>query len=224
MSEPRTRRQLREALRASRTKEWELDTALREATVKKGENTRLRAELAPALSNLDELGYYEYRAARVEDGELHREWRPAAGPSAVVFNRADIEEAQLSTRREALASVITALDIKGYTTGGYVGGARGGERIHDVDRFWVDIQTALEVREEKRVADERAATEKKVAGLVTGVQPLTFAFPSEPLRDLLGSGRIVVTDDGVGSSYGSSTLPKPTPKKKPTKKKSEDKK
>jgi hypothetical protein len=93
------------------------------------------------------------------------------------------EEAASASRRETLGAVIEALEIKGYpTTSGIYDSLISAQSDIDkmlalhteregvinahVDRFWDDIQTALQVRAEKKRADEREATEYKIASLV----------------------------------------------------------
>ena len=60
------------------------------------------------------------------------------------------DQAVSSARREVLADVRDALELKGYT---------------NVDTLWDDIQTALQVRAERADTDRRAKIEEKVAGL-----------------------------------------------------------
>ena len=64
-------------------------------------------------------------------------------------------------RRDTLAAVIRALGIEGYGEG------RGDSS--NIDRFWADIQTALEVRAERERQAERDATEARVRGLAAAV-------------------------------------------------------
>lgn len=267
MSATRTRRQLREALNALNGSYQllgnERDEAKSTAATLKRENTRLRADYAAAQSKLDSLGYEPSIDGRlgVELGLVppREEWQLKQGMTAHITPEehahivdATVRDAVNGARRGVLTTVIKALGVKGYERHGYpsVNPTAFGitENIvgQDVDRFWADLQTAIEVREEKRVADERSATEEKVSRLSRGenpflvsriaVDPQDSILDPQALRDLLRGGRIQVAepypDFAFGSSYGTAHSksrthagqPPAPDKKKPAKKKSEDKK
>lgn len=157
-------------------------------------------------------------------------------PDRAAAEQRVVADAVNGARRGVLTTVINALGIKGYARNTSL----------DTDRFWADLQTAIEVREEKRVADERSATEEKVSRLSRGenpflvsriaVDPQDSILDPQALRDLLRGGRIQVAepypDFAFGSSYGTAHSksrthagqPPAPDKKKPAKKKSEDKK
>lgn len=69
------------------------------------------------------------------------------------------------TRQETLETVLKALDLPGYRADGGFSVRIGIKPEYPTDRFWADINTALEVRAERKAADERAATEAKIADL-----------------------------------------------------------
>lgn len=260
---PRTRRQLREALEAETAArvraEVEIESNKTAAATEKQENRRLRSDLAGAESALNKIGYERSieRSIAADMGLLapREQWQPKQGltPTLTTAEHEKILDQRVgeaidATRASTLQAVLTALTIKGYERHGY-------PRInpetfeteqvtlgHDTQRFWADIQTALEVREEKRAADERAATEKKVARLAPA-QQLSLFFPSDGLQaaavkasDILAGGvtlgfdpafpRVsdLLGDPAPGGSYGAATaVPKPTTPKKPAKKKSSTK-
>lgn len=73
------------------------------------------------------------------------------------------------TRQEVLETVLKALELPGYRSNGGTFLDRFDPSKFKVnyptDRFWADINTAIEVRAECKAADERAATEAKIADL-----------------------------------------------------------
>ena len=84
---------------------------------------------------------------------------------ARVYGPRDLEIARDTAAQAALALVIEALGIKGYAAGGYTS-RTGSATIYDTARFEKDLRTALDVRAERAAEARRAATEKKVTGLV----------------------------------------------------------
>lgn len=195
---PRTRRQLREAL-----------------GFEKQMNARLEARAAELRTLLDKIepkleadGWKATRQPGIVVVSMSSDkttYPPAVdwnAPDRVAAEQRVVAQAVKDVRRETLATVIEALEIRGYDAGltGTIGGSKPLKRHHDTERFWADIQTAIGVREEKRVADERTATEARVAGLGRGQYPLSFVIPADSIN--LGS---------IIDSSSASTSRKPTP-------------
>jgi hypothetical protein len=190
------------------------------------------------------LGYYKHSTASAEDGQVFHEWRPTLAPEAVTFSQADVNEATRKERQYTLQTVIDALELRQYgakrdRSDGLSFYTILSESINGPERLWSDLQTALEVRAEKKAAEERRATEAKVAGIARRPDGSAFfisgdtigfdpAFPR--VADLLKREDAfwlnLTSDPGAaGSSYdSSSTLPKPAAAKKSAKKKPEGKK
>lgn len=182
---PRTRRQLREALSSAT------------AQLRVAEHRADGAEKA-----LDRHGFKQTQRARVgiEVGWLAPEDSWTRKPDAPLLFTADehekiverrVAEAVNGARRGTLAAVVRALNISGYR-GNLINIQDDSKNRIDTDRFWADIQTALEVREEKRAAEERTATEKKVADLLRRDSANFFIVPNidttaPRVRDLAGS-------------------------------------
>lgn len=76
--------------------------------------------------------------------------------------------AETTARREALETVLEALEIRGYGKFfEFAIGAKGGRKEHyDTERFWDDLNTALEVRRERKAAEARDETEARVRSIV----------------------------------------------------------
>lgn len=247
MSEPRTRRQLREALEAAgheqRKAAAEASAALREAN-QKASTAHRRANRA--VRALDRLGFEEQSDADIRDVlgvlDIDNVWIPKADtPKTIPVEThekivdATIGEVQAGTRRETLGAVIDALQIKS-----------DHGRAATPDALWADIQVALEVRAERKNAEQRAATEAKVSrlqnrpafangglvnGLSDGVGATAFRVPSTGLYrvgvDIVGGGasaslltqadRDLLGDPGPGSTP-SVSKPKTTKKSKGDKK------
>ena len=77
--------------------------------------------------------------------------------------------AHQATRRETLRTVIKALKLTqyGYRESGayHLGGFIGLPDTDPADRFWEDINTALDVREERKRQETREKTEQRIAAL-----------------------------------------------------------
>lgn len=183
MKTPRTRRELRDALSEQK---FEASRA-KNAAERDLQAAKTRTEAAEYA--LDTLGFERHpdAAARIAFGMIqpHEAWgRKADAPELMEVSShhsviAEVSaEVQAATRRETLTAVIDALEIKGYLSGGFVGGKRNGEIVLDTDRFWSDLQTALDVRAERKRAESRASTEEKVARLAPP-QQLSFFFPKD---------------------------------------------
>lgn len=169
---PRTRRQLHEALKAEKYRADQLEHSYNTATrVSRAESiTRSRAEI-----ELRKLGFQvvnEYNE-RLECQTQH-------------FKAPDELPAVTQARRETLEKVIDALGIKGYANGGtfHLCDSSKSRTSYDTVRLWSDIETALEVRAERKLADQRQATAEKVAGL-TKPKPFenAFSFTFVPTSD-----------------------------------------
>lgn len=219
-AEPKTRRQLREALRNARAETRALRGAIHDAGI--------------SYESSWSVSFGTYRDIDVTlKGITTKETLNAA-----------VEAARAETRRYTLQTVIDALELRDYRRStdplSSLLDRRPDRTEPDPDRFWSDLQTALEVRAEKKTADARAATEAKVAGIarhpngsgffvlgdMAGFDP---AFPR--VADLLkredASWLNLISDPGAGgSSYSAATtLPKPAAAaKKSAKKKAEGKK
>lgn len=224
---PRTRRQLREELTTTRAELQRTKAALQRQN---NYTAALGTSIDRAVALLENDGYTvgEEYSRRIE-GDVYT-FTPPANPK--LYTQADFDERHEvtvhQTSRETLKAVIEALELKGYhrPTDPFssILDERPDRTEPDPERFWTDLRTALEVRAEKKRAEERTATEKKVADLLRR-DSFSFSFvpvidnPSEPtIADLLG-------DPGPrASSYGMpSTIPTPAPTK-PAKKKPKEKK
>lgn len=91
--------------------------------------------------------------------------RPTTSPEEV---DEAVERARLAGRNEALQAVIDGLELRdyGYTAPNEYPRLRfySAERsMPETERLWGDLQTAIQVRSERREADKRAATEKSVS-------------------------------------------------------------
>lgn len=168
---PRTRRQLREALERAE-KQYALLERDFERSKEYGEN--LSTSLDSAIDHLYADGYSVIHAGlgRAE---------ACAPPQRRIYTQADFDERQsvtvAQTRRETLEKVIDALEIKGYKTISYNLALISDGNIEDLmkpgpDRFWDDINTALEVRE----ADKHAETQRKIAEKVAGLAKRDSGF------------------------------------------------
>ena len=71
------------------------------------------------------------------------------------------QEAYEQGRHEALRAVIRALDLKEYQSPQLF----SYEPLPETDRFWEDINTALDVREERKRQETREKTEQRIAAL-----------------------------------------------------------
>lgn len=89
--------------------------------------------------------------------------------------KAEREKLIAETRRETLEKVIEALELPGYSTGGILHGD-GWYTKPGHERFWDDIETALEVRAERKRQDDREDIEKKVAGLASPKSTFSLSF------------------------------------------------
>lgn len=199
MSEPRTRRQLREALEAAgherRKAAAEASAALREAN-QKASTAHRRANRA--VRALDRLGFEEQSDADIRDVlgvlDIDNVWIPKADtPKTIPVEThekivdATIGEVQAGTRRETLAAVIDALQIKSDYG-----------RAATPDALWADIQVALEVRAERKNAEQRDATEAKVSKI--GKAP---AFATGGV--ISGLPTYAAREFRPGDSYGAAT-------------------
>ncbi|MBT2484780.1 MULTISPECIES: hypothetical protein [unclassified Microbacterium] len=236
---PRTRRQLREALERSESD--------REAAESRVSSHEVRVE-----QQRDRIEQLEWDKQRAETTLRKAGFTSSPGPASVGTHgpllttywtapkdasstdaerwAAELRTAADLARRNTIAALLNALEIKGYERHGYPKVTKRGdiEQVtlgHDTDRFWADIQTALEVRAEKKAADEREATEKKVAGLAPA-QQLSFYYPRIGFDPAAGGAAVFASifDDGrIRIDDIKGTTPEPVPKK-PAKKKSEGKK
>lgn len=208
---PRTRRQLREALKQA---EHALDEQ--------------RVQTRYAERKLRQVGAVEGNCLTVSYGYGQRIERRTWDISSIqrdpnkIYTQADFDERHeataIETRRETLAAVIDALELREYRdeTPGvheqlYAIATNAATPAPGADRFWSDIQTALEVRAEQKRAEERKATEAKIAGF----KPVS--------KTVIGS------DPAGGMSVFASIhdidrIAEPAPTTKPAKKKSEGKK
>lgn len=134
------------------------------------------------------------------------------------------EAAEAGTRRETLEKVIKALELSEYgyhKPGAYYYGFRtDGDQRPGHERLWADLTDALEVRAEKKAAEERQATEKKVAGLTKssfvdgGFVPTYAVALSDSDRELIRT--IQDTHVKIATEVPRTvTVDKPEPKKKP---------
>lgn len=256
MTTPRTHRQLREALTALSDSYQllgqERDEAKSTAATHESENRRLRADYAAAQTKLHELGYeisIEQNLA-AQQGLIRpaEKWQPKQGIASHLTpgEHESILDQRVAavtdaTRRSTLSAVINALELTDYrrSTSAFSSllDPRPDRTESDPDRFWADIQTALEVREEKRVTAERERTEEKVAGLRQQA-PVTLGFdlalgglvPGYAVREFRPGDSLlrpsVTFADIVGGSPAKSRehagkTPAPD-MKKPAKKKSEN--
>lgn len=245
---PRTRKQLRHALEDARH-ELEITQSERERAQSRAGNFEAQMDAAnwprerPAGAGIWLGGEYPHipgeefarRIAARETAANEKSARAAESWANDLRTAADL--AREEARRSTLAAVIKALQITGYgvLTTAILNRPETQVTHHATDHFWADIQTALEVREEKRAADERAATEKKVAGLAPGQQLSFFTWrddfdiTSPRMSDLAFArdlhGRVTLGfDPAAGGSYGSAPRVDETAPKKPAKKKSGGKK
>ncbi|WP_217181608.1 hypothetical protein [Streptomyces sp. AC495_CC817] len=201
---PRTRKQLREALQTERNRY----SALRGALSAAGIETRTTS------SSFIHSFFSEFITEvtnAITDGAHARA----------------LEENTVAVRRETLEAVIKALQLQayGYRDASGIGLYHFGidpDKRPGYERLWSDIQTALKVREEAKLAEERKKTEEKVAGLAP-----KHAFAaggtvslSDADRDLLATIGNLSSDPGPGvQSYGAaSSIPKPAKKKSEAKK------
>lgn len=164
-------------------------------TLDLGHLDQLKRDLAAAEKALVDAGFEKtpVRVAINGDQRIDAIWLPIApNPGSnygrppvneIYWTKADHEAGTAAARTETLRTVLEALQISGYTRRDILreeirrlsAAHNNGEAVsvrdrdtgpsYDTDSFWADLQTALDVRAERKAADERAATEKKVAGL-----------------------------------------------------------
>lgn len=248
---PRTRRQLREALAQAvsdreeagrRVEAHEIRIEDKDATI-----DQLSWELRDAEKALRTAGFEGRRGApRVLKAGVHDsiDWLRPGDPLVATQETLDaaVAEARRGTLTETLRTVIDALELTQYGARRAHSDGRSfytilSESIDGPERLWADLQTALQVRAEKKATAERAETEAKVSGIarrpngsafVISDDTIGFDLAAPRVSDLLGDLRLPGNwwlNPSPGSSYGAeSTLPKPESKKKPAKKKSEAKK
>ncbi|WP_288120811.1 hypothetical protein [Microbacterium sp. 69-7] len=120
------------------------------------------------------------------------------------------------TRQETLETVLKALDLPGYRANGGMFHPFDASKTrinYPTDRFWADLTTTLEVRAERKAADERAATEAKIAdlGKQAGIKPEESTDFGKYVAHLLSdpNGPSVVSlllDESISKSYGEAQL------------------
>lgn len=194
---PRTRKQLRDALREAKDKA----NALRDAIHSAGFGTEE-----------EQIGWAHFVTLTGTQRTLFVDNTPVATQrQANDAVNAVTKAAVTATRREILEKVIEALELTQYAAkkptleallSSSYGAAQTLPRV-GADRFWDDINTALEVREAEKHAATRAATEKRVAGLTKPKSTFSLSF-------------IATNDDFDPAAPKVSDLT-PEPKKKPAK-------
>lgn len=243
---PRTRRQLRDKLHALRQENIDLEHRvssheIRVENLNQG-NEQLQHDLVNASRALEKAGFlstFGVTTIGVHGNLRSTHWYQ---PNEAAEKAA--RDAEAKTRAETLEAVIDALELRdyGYRADGdyYFPGLSLVDERPGHERLWADIQTALQVRAERKAADERAATEEKVAALVKRhngglIDGLT-------LRDLLSQDShawvhhpyVSPFAAGASSHHGAAPAQRdktrefvgqpPAPDKKKPAKKSEDKK
>lgn len=209
-NEPRTRRQLREALQQA---------TVRNANLKDAQTEYIRDlqadsfSLGRATSELKKLGY---RVVDEHKEYLQREVQRFEAPEEL--------PAAAEARRETLQAVIDALQLTGYAQFALANEkALGGGAVktrHDTERFWADIQVALEVRAERKRAEERKATEAKIAGLANRPAFATADPRIQASQDLADAATSLGIDGSAVAAFAEtvSKLGEPTTATKPAKK------
>ena len=151
---------------------------------------------------------YELREKVRADGwePVHTSGGYLSIPLAGALTAPDREAEKAEVRREVLEKVIDALELSEYRKKPSLEAlfAAAGTKP-GVDRFWADINTALEVRAEKKRADERQATEEKVAGLAAQAAQAAQA----PKAGGLSLSDITAINNAIPSAAQSVDKPKP---------------
>lgn len=204
---PRTRRQLREKLDEYRDDNMALELRVSEHEVRlQGKNHRIEQaehDLRIATRALEKSGFQGTPGVTTigrYGNLLSTDWYQ---PNEAAEKAA--REAEAKTRAETLEAVIRALQIPGYR-GNLIDVYDDSQNRIDTEKFWADIQTALEVRAERKAADERAKTEEKVAGLAVPKVAVGGLIDGAALRDLIRDSRSwmhhpYATRRAAGSSY-----------------------
>lgn len=236
-----------------------------------GHLDQLKRDLAAAEKALVDAGFEKtpVRVAINGDQRIDAIWLPIApNPGSnygrppvneIYWTKADHEAGMDAARTETLRTVLEALQISGYTRRDSLreeirrlsAAHNNGEAVSvrdrdtgpsfDTDAFWADLQTALDVRAERKTTDERAATEKKVAGLrssdslilrgldlADGLAKVLIKIPSPPvsaeeMEDIAKIGESLGVEGDLESfaQTAAKLASEPAAKKKSAKKKQE---
>jgi hypothetical protein len=212
----------------TRTTRFELEQQLAsERLLRRRAEARVEAHANAADLLVDNFGFAETQRSFGPEGRPVYGYTPPKGFRAFTAETwaAELEERARqrtqvaeATRRETLEKVIEALELKEYgyhKPGSYYfgGGYTGVSPREGHERLWDDINTALDLRAERKSAETRAAAETRVKRLTKDAYApgdrIAFIFPND------GAAPTVGVDLATGGSFAAATtLDKPKPAKK----------